>query len=79
LGRVRIYLSPFALPKYAGGDDNKNNNKERIIFNSLASGYEEIKYSLLGVAGVYKLTNKRDAGRIYIGSSVNLARERSTG
>jgi hypothetical protein len=31
------------------GDDNKNNNnKERIIFNSLASGYEEIKYSFLG-------------------------------
>jgi predicted GIY-YIG superfamily endonuclease len=28
----------------------------------------------LGVSGVYKLTNKNDSGRFYIGSSNNLAR-----
>lgn len=40
----------------------------------MLSGYEEIKYSFLGVSGVYKLINKLDTTRFYIGSSVNLSR-----
>ena len=50
---------------------NKENKKK---FDSLLSGYEEIKYSFLGVSGVYKLTNKLNTTRFYIGSSVNLSR-----
>jgi len=45
-----------------------------FVFNSLEIGYENIKFSLLGVAGVYKLINAQDSERFYIGSSVNLAR-----
>ncbi len=45
-----------------------------IIFDSLEIGYESIKFSLLGVAGVYLLVNKKNPKRFYIGSSVNLAR-----
>ncbi len=51
------------------GIDNKP-----IIFDSLEQGCEEIKYKYIGVSGVYKLTNKNDISRFYIGSSNNLAR-----
>ena len=34
-------------------------------------GCELIKYNYLGVSGVYKLTNKNDLSRFYIGSSNN--------
>jgi hypothetical protein len=44
------------------------------IFESLELGFEQIKNSLLGVAGVYKLINKEDSTRFYIGSSVNISR-----
>jgi hypothetical protein len=45
-----------------------------LIFNSLDEGYESIKLTLLGVAGLYMLINKKNPERFYIGSSVNLAR-----
>jgi hypothetical protein len=47
---------------------------ESIKYDSLEQGYEEIKFKYLGVSGVYKLTNKDDNSRFYIGSSNNLAR-----
>lgn len=43
-------------------------------FESLDKGYEQIKSSFLGIAGVYKLVNKDNPMRFYIGSSVNLSR-----
>lgn len=45
-----------------------------IIFDSLEKACEEIKYQYIGISGVYKLTNKSDLSRFYIGSSNNLAR-----
>jgi len=45
-----------------------------IKFDSLHEGCEQIKFKYLGVSGVYKLTNKNDHSRFYIGSSNNLAR-----
>lgn len=53
--------------------DNIDTNKS-IKFDSLHQGCEQIKFKYLGVSGVYKLTNKNDSSRIYIGSSNNLAR-----
>lgn len=50
------------------------NNHETIKFDSLEIACEEIKFKYLGVSGVYKLTNKSQVNRIYIGSSINLAR-----
>ena len=49
-------------------------NNELVKFNSLEQACEEIKFKYLGVSGVYKLTNKNDLSRFYIGSSNNLAR-----
>lgn len=49
-------------------------NKKSLEFASLEEGYEEIKYKFIGVSGVYKLTNKNEPSRFYIGSSNNLAR-----
>jgi hypothetical protein len=57
------------LSKLDGIDNNKT-----IIFDSLEQGCEEIRYEYIGVSGVYKLTNKNDLSRFYIGSSNNLAR-----
>jgi hypothetical protein len=48
-------------------------NNKPIIFDSLEQGCEEIKYKYIGVSGVYKLTNKNDLTRFYIGSSNNLS------
>lgn len=53
--------------------DNLDINKY-IKFDSLHQACEQIKFKYLGVSGVYKLTNKNDSDRIYIGSSNNLAR-----
>lgn len=58
----------------AYSSNNLSNNSNYFYFDSLELGYEQIKFSLLGVAGVYKLINKRNPKRFYIGSSVNLAR-----
>jgi len=49
-------------------------NSESIKFDSLEQACEEIKFKYLGVSGVYKLTNKNNLSRFYIGSSNNIAR-----
>ena len=74
----------FGLSKrqYSTYTDNasildKIDNNKIIKFDSLEEGFEQMKYTYLGVspkAGVYKLTNKNDLSRFYIGSSNNLAR-----
>lgn len=66
--------STFNKNSTNGNKPSNDINKKGIRFDSLESGYEQIKYTYIGVAGVYKLTNKQDSGRFYIGSSVNLAR-----
>lgn len=48
--------------------DNFDINKS-IKIDSLHQGCEQIKFKYLGVSGVYKLTNKNDSSRFYIGSS----------
>ena len=53
---------------------DKIDNLQSIRFDSLWSGCEQIKYEFIGVSGVYKLTNKRDSSRFYIGSTTDLAR-----
>ena len=53
---------------------DKIDNLQSIRFDSLSSGCEQIKYEFIGVSGVYRLTNKRDSSRFYIGSSTDLAR-----
>jgi len=58
----------------AGSGNNMNLDNCPIIFDSLEVGYNQIKLSFLGVGGVYMLINKKNPQRIYIGSSVNLAR-----
>ena len=55
-------------------DIYKIDNNKPIIFDSLEQACDEIKYKYIGVSGVYKLTNKKDLSRFYIGSSINLAR-----
>lgn len=57
-----------------GSNIDEINNQKSIEFDSLESGCEQIKFEYIGVAGVYKLTNKNDFSRFYIGSSNNLAR-----
>lgn len=51
--------------------DNKN---KHIFFDSLQQACEEIKFKYIGISGVYKLTNKNNINRFYVGSSNNLAR-----
>jgi hypothetical protein len=51
--------------------DNKN---KHIFFDSLQQACEEIKFKYIGISGVYKLTNKKNINRFYVGSSNNLAR-----
>ena len=53
---------------------DKIDNLKSIRFDSLESGCQQIKYEFIGVSGVYRLTNKRDSSRFYIGSSTDLAR-----
>ena len=68
----RDYSTAAPSDKYFNINDIDNNNF--IIFDSLEQACELIKYQYLGVSGVYKLTNKNDLSRMYIGSSNNLAR-----
>lgn len=60
--------------KTINNDLSSNNTDKIITFDSLEQACEEIKFKYLGVSGIYKLTNKNDYSRFYIGSSVNLAR-----
>ena len=55
-------------------DEIDNNKSLCLKFDTLEQGSEQIKFEFIGVSGVYKLTNKNDPGRFYIGSSNNLAR-----
>lgn len=49
---------------YRGSNiDEINNKKKSIVFDSLESGCEQIKFKYIGIAGVYKLTNKQDSSR----------------
>lgn len=64
---------PYSTYSVKSSIDKIDNNKS-IKFDSLEQACEEIKFKYLGVSGVYKLTNKNDPGRFYIGSSNNLAR-----
>ena len=65
--------------EYSTSSSNSSNldgidNNESIKFDSLEQACEEIKFKYLGVSGVYKLTNKNNIDKFYIGSSNNLAR-----
>lgn len=66
--------SNFSNNNTNNNNNNNNSNKDNLKFDSLLLGFEKIKNSFLGVSGVYKLTNKQNVSRFYIGSSVNLAR-----
>lgn len=50
---------------YRGSNIDEINNKKKksIVFDSLESGCEQIKFKCIGIAGVYKLTNKQDYSR----------------
>jgi len=48
---------------YRGSNIDEINNKKSIVFDSLESGCEQIKFKYIGIAGVYKLTNKQDSSR----------------
>lgn len=50
---------------YRGSNIDEINNKKKksIVFDSLESGCEQIKFKYIGIAGVYKLTNKQDSSR----------------
>ena len=65
--------------KYSTSSSNSFNldgidNNETIKFDSLEQACKDIKFKYIGVSGVYKLTNKNNIDRFYIGSSNNLAR-----
>lgn len=62
---------------YCKSTESDRANKNAYYFESLELGFEQIKNSLLGVAGVYKLINKEDPTRFYIGSTVNISRRMS--
>jgi hypothetical protein len=66
----REYSTSYSNSMNLDGIDNS----ESIKFDSLEQAYEEIKFKYLGVSGVYKLTNKNNLSRFYIGSSNNIAR-----
>ena len=48
---------------YRGSNIDEINKKKSIVFDSLESGCEQIKFKYIGIAGVYKLTNKQDYSR----------------
>jgi hypothetical protein len=73
LGRISHRLYSTHSTSF-NNNDEFNNNKESIKFDSLEYACEQIKYKYIGISGVYKLTNKKDSTRFYIGSSNNLAR-----
>jgi GIY-YIG catalytic domain len=62
------------IPNPLLGDKEVGDINRSIKFDSLEQGCEQIKFKFIGVSGVYKLTNKNDHSRFYIGSSINLTR-----
>jgi hypothetical protein len=74
LGRISHRLYSTHSTGFNNNNDEFDNNKESIVFDSLEDACEQIKYKYIGVSGVYRLTNKKDSTRFYIGSSNNLAR-----
>ena len=77
--KVKIFGATFSClySTHSSGsnlEDVNLNHPVPIIFPSLEKGYEQIKFQFIGVSDVYKLTNKNDPRRFYIGSSNNLAR-----
>nr|YP_009254049.1 hypothetical protein [Hypomyces aurantius]ANC62734.1 hypothetical protein [Hypomyces aurantius] len=70
--KVRSFSTNSADKNLSGVDDININRS--IKFDNLEQGCEQIKFKFIGVSGVYKLTNKNDTSRFYIGSSINLAR-----
>nr|QID02911.1 hypothetical protein [Orbilia oligospora] len=72
--KLGSFSRPYSTYSVKSYNINEIDNNKSISFNSLEQGCEEIKFKYIGVSGVYKLTNKNDPGRFYIGSSVNLAR-----
>lgn len=76
---IRQY-STYSENSYNKINNNGLEEEKSIIFNSLAisealeEACEEIKCKYIDISGVYKLTNKNDLTRFYIGSSNNLAR-----
>ena len=48
---------------YRGSNIDEINKKKSIVFDSLESGCEQIKFKYIGIAGVYKFTNKQDYSR----------------
>ena len=71
--KPKRFYSTIYIDKVLSNVSNINDN-ESIKFDSLHEGCEQIKFKYLGVSGVYKLINKNDSSRFYIGSSNNLAR-----
>ena len=84
-GKIRLFGSRLYSNKPSS---NINNNvkgsvdaeivnsflNDAITFDSLESGFETIKISMLGVPGIYLLKNTENPERFYIGSTINLAR-----
>lgn len=76
IGRLAATGRLYSTHLISSNIDEINNNLKQAPygFYSLEDGCEQIKYNFIGVSGVYKITNKRDPSRFYIGSSNNLAR-----
>jgi hypothetical protein len=72
IGAVNSRL--YSTHSISSNIDEIDLSKKPLKFASLEDGYEQIKYKFIGISGVYKLTNKNDFSRFYIGSSNNLAR-----
>ncbi len=65
---------PYSTYSVRSSNIDEIDNNKPIKFDSLEQACEQIKFKYIGVSGVYKLTNKNEPGRFYIGSSNNLAR-----
>lgn len=74
--KMSLFIRQYSTLIPSGNNSNPDdiNNNKPIKFDSLEQACEQIKYSYIGVSGVYKLTNINDLSRFYIGSSNNLAR-----
>ena len=74
--KISLFIRQYSTLIPSGNNSNPDdiNNNQPIKFDSLEQACEQIKYSYIGVSGVYKLTNINDLSRFYIGSSNNLAR-----
>ena len=73
LSLSKRFYSTGSVDKNFLNIDNTDIN-ESIKFDSLEQACELIKFKYPGVSGVYKLRNKNDFERFYIGSSNNLSR-----